>query len=62
MPARYEAAHSAGSVAMSPIAVTRGADTESRSQPRRCDHTAIKIDAVPTTMDPSTPPRIEMTA
>jgi hypothetical protein len=57
---KIAAIHSAGSVAMSPIAVTSGADTESRSQRRSCDKTAIPTDAAPTTIEPSTPPRIEI--
>ena len=57
---RYEAAHSAGSVHVSPMAVTRGAETESRSHPRRFERIEMNTVAVPTTIDPSTPPRMEM--
>ena len=52
--------HSAGSVAMSPMAVTRGAETESRSHRRRWESRAIPNEAPPTTTDPSMPPMIEI--
>ncbi len=45
---------------MSPIAVTNGADTESRSQRRRWPKIEIAHGGAPTTTEPSTPPRIEI--
>ena len=50
----------AGRVATSPIAVTNGAETESRSQRRLLDHRAMTTAAAPTTAEPRTPPRIEI--
>src|SRR5436309_8125015 len=43
------------------MAVTRGAETESRSQSRRGDAMARATEAVPTMIDPRTPPTIEIT-
>jgi hypothetical protein len=41
--------------------VTTGAEIESRSQSRRCDHTDSATAIVPTTSEPMIPPRTEIT-
>src|SRR4029078_6803298 len=60
-PTRYVARNSAGSVTMSPAAVTMGADTLSRSHPRRTLSVATPTVIPMTTIDEGTPPITEIT-
>ena len=60
-PTRYVARKSVGSVTMSPAAVTIGAATLSRSQPRRTLSAATPTVIASTTADDRTPPSTEIT-
>ena len=61
MPTKNVARNSAGSVTMSPAAVTSGAATLSMSHPRRTDRAATPSVSASTKIEPNTPPTIEMT-
>ena len=60
-PAAAAATTSAGTVSRSPIVVTSGAVTLSRSQPNRAEPTTMPTVTSPTTAEATSPPRVEIT-